>query len=150
MLAFVIFFFQHLPPHFIFSCSQGFRGSIFHWNSVVLFYRTRVLVVHALRTLRAFQTLNHSTIFSACVLQALLEKLVLSVSRERNKWQFGCDIISKICLYRLKSHSHERLYPRLELPLPILKRMICSVQSSEPITCVEFGAQPGSRRARGV
>ena len=53
-------------------------------NIILCFYRTRVPVVHAQETLRAFQTLNHSITFSACVLQASPEKLVLSVSSERN------------------------------------------------------------------
>lgn len=82
------FYFQRLQLHLIFSsCPQGFRGSIFHF---VFFYRTRVRLVHALRTLRAFQTLNHSTSSSACVHQASLEKFVLSVSMKK---QLAIDII---------------------------------------------------------
>ena len=46
-------------------------------------YRTRVPVAHALEMLRVFQTMNHLISFSAYVLQASPETLVLLVSKER-------------------------------------------------------------------
>ena len=66
---------------YYFSCLQDFVIAYFiQFYFGVLFYRTRVRLVYALRTLRAFQTSS-----SACVRQVSLEKFVLSVSMKKQQ-----------------------------------------------------------------